>query len=151
MSNIEIRAVRVEEVRNNRNINYLLTMYQEESKIAEMPEINPNWEVYQSLEDTGALVVVGAFDGEDIVGISSVYISVMPHYSKIGARTESIFVLKEYRKYGTGKTMLEVSEQVARHFNAEYMFIGANLDGVLDKIATKNGFRHSTNIYTKVL
>lgn len=82
----------------------LFAAYAEECSIPSIGKPDPQPEIYQMMEDSGLMKCFGLYDGPQIVGFASVLITVLPHYGKQVATSESLFVDRKYRKsFGSGK------------------------------------------------
>lgn len=84
----------------------------------------PNPDEYIAAEKAGAMVPVGAFDGELLVGGVNIMIHRIPHYAEVLASVESIFLAKDYRRGTTGLRLLRAAEEVAREAGASVLMIG---------------------------
>lgn len=130
----------------------LLNEYEEEGKSSLLPKILPDWSMYQALEDLGILTFMGAKDSEGtIVGFVSILVTSMPHYSKLSATVESLFVRKQYRKFGTAKRLLDEAMEVAKSKGATILFMSAIKGGVLERFLPLRGLTPTHTTYIKVL
>lgn len=80
-------------------------------------------ERYKQFEALGILVIVGAFDGEKVVGYSLA--SVLPHPfnpSVVFCNSDVLFLLKEYRHTTAGARLMAVTRRGARDRGAKKIF-----------------------------
>lgn len=145
----EIRRVTVEEFLSNDNLDYIFGMYAKESKGVLVPQVKPDFNLYLSLENVGMLDVIAAYKGTVLVGFMVLITNTLPHYSEKATTVESQFVLKENRKYGTGKKLLDYAVQVAKDNGATVMFMSAPIGGVLNRVAESFGFTSTNIVYTR--
>lgn len=145
---IKIKHICVQDVLDN---SHLLDAYAEESKNSIVPEHDPDVEVYMSLEQSGALKVFGAYEGSDLVGFISVTYTVLPHYSSLSGRIESFFVLKEHRKFGTGKRLIKAVEKQAKSMGCQSLHLSAPVGGDLSKAARLFGYTNTSLLFMKEL
>ena len=144
------KKIRVEEILNANNAKYLFDEYAKESKSGTVSTVvKPDIEGYKQLEELGVLDCVGAFDDEKLVGFVVSITSNMYHYSTFCTVIESQFVLKEYRKEGTWKKLLDLAEEQAKKRGSTNLFMTAPVGGRLDKIAKFYGFKPTSVFYGK--
>jgi GNAT superfamily N-acetyltransferase len=130
---------------------HLFEAYANESKGSLVPEVNEDKKRYLELEDQCKLFSVGAFEGTEMVGFLVFFLHPMLHYNKIAATMESAFVLKEYRKFGTGAMLFKEAEQIATKLGAVNFFISAPKGGSLSKVACSFGYKETNITFTKSL
>ena len=129
-----------------------LSEYERESALPELGKINPNWKLYEMLENGGAMQTFAAFENGKMVGFATVMIYEVPHYSKKVATTESIFVALEWRPVGVGTVLMKHIEDFARKAGCHVFFYSAPVHSQIDKLLSfrKKG-RHSNNVYLVTL
>ena len=146
---VVIREALPLEILENVNSDYLFDCYAQESKGSLIPTHKPDKELYLRLYETGALMVLGVFDQDKLVGFMSGITSIMPHYGEPATTIESIFVLKEYRGNNTGKKLIQKMEEICSTSVA--MFISSPVNGVLGKYIGRLGYEETTRVFTKKL
>ena len=147
MQSVAIHPAKVAEVFAAPNIDELLAEYARESSIAGLPSAVPNRDLYARLEATGFMQVIGAFDGELLVGFLVLVVTTNPHYSQVLAVTESYFVAAKYRKGGAGLQLLAVAENLAKQNGAVGMFVSAPVESRLAKVMPGVGYRETTRAF----
>lgn len=148
---MEIKKITVDELFTNSNSEYVFSMYSAESKGYMLPEGNPCKEQYYIMEEAGSLDVLAVMDENKIVGIALILTYTLPHYSTLASTTESLFVLKEYRKYGTGKKLIKAAEEVAKNRGSNLLFISSPINGRLRNASKILGYKETNVILTKEL
>ena len=131
---MEIRAASANEIFENANCSALLARYAEESAMQGMPPPKADYEQYKKLEKMGVLKVAGAFSDGKLVGLIAVIAGNLPHYSQCVSSTESFFVLREFRRQGTGKKLLALGKEFAAQKGAEGLFVSAPIGSALEKV-----------------
>ena len=116
-------------------------------------ELQPIRSIYDSLAESGSLIVVTARVGKKLVGYVVVFLSPHLHYASIlVAQQDVFFLLPEYRKGFTGRDLLRYAEKIARNRGAAYMRQNVKPDrrdfGVLLK---REKYSLVENIYEKRL
>lgn len=145
MTDIEIGQVPLASILVNSNWERVLKEYTEESSIKGMPPINPDYRGYMTAEHYGTMKFFAAFHEGVLIGILTMFVVTIPHYSTKIATIESIFVLDEYRPSGVGSKMLKVAKEAAKLFGATGLFISAPIDGKLAKVLEKKKEFTETN------
>ena len=114
----------------------LFDEYALEAKIEEVPDHNPDVNMFKKLEELNMIYTVAAF---------------MLKYSVPGAVVENIFVQKQHRSSGAGIKIIRRLEEEARSRDAVTMFLSAPIGGSLDRIAESFGFNKTNTTYSKAL
>lgn len=142
---VVIRQCTISEIENAPNIGEFLAEYARESAARYAPPHAAQMEMYKQMEYTGALYTVGAFVGELLIGVVNIIKSVLPHYGVLMAITESLFVLKPYRKTGAGIKLIAVARDYTREINAFGLLISAPFGGDLAEILSNRDDCQETN------
>jgi GNAT superfamily N-acetyltransferase len=112
----------------------LIAEYAAECSIPMIGQINPQAELYATLERVGVLKCFGLFDGDRLVGFANVLTTVLPHYGKKVATVESLFVASANRSGTAGKELLEAIEGYAKDAGCAVVFYSAPSGGRLEKV-----------------
>lgn len=145
---IKIKHISAKELLSNR---HLFDAYAEESKNEIVPEHCPSDELYLALERDKQIKAIGAYEGTDLVGFISVVYTPMPHYNTLAGKVESFFVLKEHRKFGTGKRLIRAAEKHAKLMGCTNLFFSAPVGGDLSKAARLFGYTNTSLVFMKEL
>lgn len=129
----------------------LFQEYANESKIAEAPEANPNEAMYNDMEARGFLTVVGLYSNDLLAGFTIITYSPMTHNGEWLATLDSIFIHQDYRKFGSGKRLIEFSESVASKVGAKVIVMTAPVGSRLSKVAKLFSYKETNIIYSKAL
>ena len=127
----------------------LFKEYAKESKGKLTPDVNVNKEQYLKLEEAGLLDTIGLYDNDNLVGFISAYTYMMPHYTSLATSIESYFILKEYRKFGAGKKLLDKLVEIVNKKGSTMLFMSAGIGSNLDKVAKSFGFIATNIVYSK--
>ena len=125
--------------------------YADESKIEEMPGHSLDHEAYRNMERLGMYHCFGAFSDDKLIGLVTVLVTPVPHYSVKIASTESIFVDAAHRKGGTGLKLLKLAEDCARDHGAVNLFVTAPMGGRLVQVLPRIGFRECQRVFCRRL
>ena len=80
-----------------------------EAEVTALP-VAINRDLYDALYAQGALVCVGAFDGDRLVGYASAFVSAHPHYALTAAQHDALFIHPDHRTPRLALRMLECVE-----------------------------------------
>ena len=114
--------------------------------------LNPNVDTYCLLEDKGALLSLGAFDGDEIVGYSVNIMAHNLHYSDLMMCQSDVLYVREDKRQGpAGLKLMRETERLAKERGAQMMLWHAKPDTNLDQILPRMGYRVQDVVYTRVL
>ncbi len=111
---MEIRDARYSEILRDPNAQALVREYSNECSLPELGEARPQAHIYEALERGGSMQSYGLYEGEHLIGFAVLLFYPLPHYGKLIAATESIFIAAEHRGNGNGEQLLKFIESVAR-------------------------------------
>lgn len=152
MESLTVRPCSVAEIEDAPNIDALLAEYAVECALVGLPQPAPHWDTYRRLEQSGAFHVLGAFLGGELVGILTMVVNAMPHYSARIAVSESYFVTAAARRSGAGTALRLAAEGCAQSHGAKALLISAPAGGKLDRVMQfRDDYTLSNCVYLKVL
>jgi hypothetical protein len=130
----------------------LIAEYAAECSIPAIGEISPQAGMYEVLEHSGAFRCFGAFDGDRLVGFATVITTVFPHYGKMVATVESLFVASESRKGIAGTELLEAIDAYAEGTGCVAIVYSAPTGSRLEKLLSgKKRFSRTNEIFCRSL
>ncbi len=152
MNPIEIRPCTVLDIEAAPNLEALLAEYAAESSNPEIGPVSAQIPVYRQLEAAGMLHAVGAFQDDTLAGFVFVLVSVLPHYGRKVATSESLFVAAVARSTGAGMRLLHEAEHLARKHGATAFLLSAPAESQLDKVMRGlHSYRLSNVVFIKEL
>ena len=151
MESISIKPCSVADIESAPNVADLLAEYAEESALDALGGANPQWETYRQMEAVGVARVLGAFQREKLVGFLVLLVSIVPHFGKPLASTESFFVAQSARKTGAGLKLLREAENIARDTGAVGFFVSAPMGSRLAKVLPGVGYRETNRMFFRGL
>jgi GNAT superfamily N-acetyltransferase len=114
--------------------------------------LKPDLPVYIKLEDNNALLSIGAFDGDQIVGYSVSIISPNLHYSDLVMCQNDVLYLQEgYRTGPYGLKLIRETERLAKARGCHMMLWHAKMDTQFMALLAKLGYRVQDVIYSRGL
>lgn len=146
MDPIAIRPITVAEAFDSPVFAALCDEYQAESlRNPCMMGALPNRGAYTQMVDAGFLHPLGAFVGDDLVGLCTVLIAPVMHFGgKVVATTETLFMAEAHRAGGAGQKLLRAAENVAAQAGAGGLYVSAPSNGRLERLLPCVGY-HETN------
>lgn len=148
---MDIRSVTFDTLESDPSFAWLLSAYAEECQISGLPPAQHQPDIYRALEQNGALHLLGAYEGLELVGFASYLVTVLPHYGKPVATTESLFVAPEFRSTGAGIKLIRTMERQALQLGAIGILVSAPVRGQLSKVMPGLNYRHTNEVYFKAL
>lgn len=147
MSSVVVRPCTILDIENAPNYAVLFQEYASELVVEGAPPFSVKWDVYHTLEDSGALQAIGAYLDNILVGFVTVLVSVFPHVGVLMAITESLFVSKEHRKSGAGLKLIRFAEKTASESGAPCLFISAPFGGDLAEVLPHIGYVETNRLF----
>lgn len=109
-----IRRVCHAEILGAPNARALIAEYAAECSILQIGEIHPQAEIYAMLERSGHMATFGVYTAsEELIGFATVLTTICPHYGRMLATVESLFVRIDHRPGGIGRALMDAIEQHA--------------------------------------
>lgn len=114
--------------------------------------LKPDISTYEMLESKNALLSLGAFDGEEIVGYSVNILAHNLHYSDVMMCQNDVLYVREDKRQGpTGLKLIYETERLAKDRGADLMLWHAKPDTNLNDILPRLAYRVQDVVYTRVL
>lgn len=114
--------------------------------------LKPDISTYEMLESKNALLSLGAFDGEEIVGYSVNIMAHNLHYSDVMMCQNDVLYVREDKRQGpTGLKLIYETERLAKDRGADLMLWHAKPDTNLNDILPRLAYRVQDVVYTRVL
>lgn len=147
MNEIEIRHCTVADIEAAPNRDALIDEYATSSAIDGLGKPDVQFPLYRAIEANGALHVIGAFAGEELVGFMGLIVSVLPHYGAVVGTSESFFIAPNARKGGTWKRMVEEAKILAAAIGAKGLFISAPHGSAFSQALPMIGGRQTNDVH----
>lgn len=129
------------------NFGELVDAYAAESAVHAFAGGAPAIAMYQGLEAAGMLHSIVARRDGVLVGFAGVLITMLPHFGKLSATTESLFVLQQHRRGGAGLALIREARALAREHGAAGLFVSAPAGGVLARVLPGLGFTKTNEVF----
>lgn len=146
---IHIKPTSIAQIQAASNIDALLDAYAQESALSVMPEPMPDWDSYAAREKSGGIIAHGAYVDDTLVGFMVIMMCYAAQYSAWIGNTMALFVMPEYRKFGTGKKLVDSMAEAAFTHNMVALALGAPSNSRLAKAAELMGFVETNRVYLR--
>ena len=114
--------------------------------------LKPDISTYEMLESKNALLSLGAFDGDEIVGYSVNIMAHNLHYSDLMMCQSDVLYVREDKRQGpAGLKLMRETERLAKERGAQMMLWHAKPDTNLNALLPHLNYSVQETIYTKVL
>ena len=151
MEPVTVNPISFADIEHAPTIEALLAEYGAESAIDELRPHAMQPALYRQMESSGALHILGAFKGGELIGLICLIVAVLPHFGKSIATTESFFVRPDYRKTGAGIKLLREAEAMATRLGAVGLFVSAPIGGRLAQVLPCSGYRQTNQVFFRGL
>lgn len=129
-----------------------LAHYNEADKNNHDLQLNPNWNQYIVLENSGVLHVLTARSGGGLVGYYVVMVIPSLHYQQaIVSATDLIYVKPEYRPGGTGIRLIKRGEQMVKELGATRAYLVTKANSDANMVVGRLGYDLVEQVHLKVL
>ena len=115
-------------------------------------KLNPDWEAYHNLEDTGSLKIFTARDSGKLIGYFIVICRKHLHYvDHVFAFNDVLYLAQEYRKSLTGANLMKFAENCLKEDGTSALVVNTKRHKPFDSLLEWLGYSHVENVYTKLL
>jgi GNAT superfamily N-acetyltransferase len=135
------------------DIQRLLQMHWEEIALnKDHIKLNPDWNAYENLEESGRLKIFTARSGEALVGYFVVLVGNNIHYKDhLFAVNDVIYLEPEYRKGMTGFRLIKAAEKWLKDDGVSVLSINTKVHKPFDLLLERLGFNLIERVYSKRL
>lgn len=131
---IEIRLSSIEEMETQAT-QLMQQHWEEVEDLRALRVLDPDWERYYTLEAQGLLLVLAAWNGDDLVGYSVSYVGRSSHYKGlVVAQNDALFVSPLHRRQNLGRLLLRQTEIEAHRRGAHLFLWHAKKDSRLERL-----------------
>ena len=115
-------------------------------------KLNPDWDVYNELEQQGKLKIFTARDTDTLVGYFVVVVGVNMHYKDhTFACNDIIYLHKEYRKGFAGIKLIKFAKKCLTEDGVSVLAINTKVHQPFDKVLERLGFNLIERVYSSYL
>ena len=114
--------------------------------------LNPLWNIYEKLEETGNLKIITARQDEKLVGYAAYVISPSLHYSsQIIADADVFWLDPNHRKGMAGMRLFKHAEKVLRSYGVTRILNKVKIHFDVGKVFERMGYDPIERVYSKSL
>lgn len=114
--------------------------------------LKPDISTYEMLESKKALLSLGAFSGDEIIGYSINILANNLHYADLMMCQNDVLYVREDKRQGpTGLRLIYETERLAKDRGADLMLWHAKPDTNLNELLPRLAYRVQDVVYTRVL
>lgn len=126
--------------------------YTEIAKNKNVLHLNPDLELYRTLEMKERLLIVTARHDSKLVGYFVWFIARHPHYRHVGTAEEDVhFLLKRYRGRGIGTQLIQTACDIAVERGCKYLRVREKIGHEHPNMMKSLGFVPMDITYTKAI
>jgi GNAT superfamily N-acetyltransferase len=115
-------------------------------------KLNPDWDTYHTLENSGKLRIFTARVKEELVGYFVVITGSNLHYKDhVFAVNDILYLKKEYRKGRTGIKLIKFAEKYLRDDGVSVLNINTKVHKPFDVLMEHMGFGLIERVYSKYI
>jgi GNAT superfamily N-acetyltransferase len=131
----------------------LLVQHWEEIALnKEAIKLNPDWPTYYQLEEVGALKTFTVRSENQLIGYFIVICRAHLHYvDHIFAFNDVLYLNKEHRKSQIGANLMKFAEKCLKEDGVSVMIVNTKRHKPFDSLLEWLGYKHTENIYSKLL
>ncbi len=129
----------------------IATQWEEVDHRRKTSNLDVKFDKYLEMEELGVHFIVMAYDGADVIGYNSMFISPTPHTGEITALTDTIFIKKEYRQCGLGTELIRLAEEESKKRGATNIMVTFKNNDSHPAIVQELGFFSYETIYAKYI
>lgn len=113
---------------------------------------NPDWLRYQALHQSDALIALGAFDGETLVGYVLAIVAPSLTYSEtLCCEVTAVYVHPDSRKHGHFMGLLGTLKREAERRGCDWLFMHAKVGSRLATLLPDLDFKAEEVVYRRML
>jgi GNAT superfamily N-acetyltransferase len=115
-------------------------------------KLNPDWEMYEHLEDQGHLKIFTAREEDKLAGYFVVVTSYSLHYKDhVFATNDVLFLHPDYRKGRTGIKLIQFAEKCLKQDGVSVLFVNTKVHKPFDILMEFLGFNLIERSYSKYI
>ena len=126
--------------------------WQEVAADKDVIPLEPNYEMYNMLVQTGQLHLLTARSDGKLIGYHVSIVRPHLHYkSSLSAFTDMYFIHPDFRKGMVGVNIFRAAEKSLKQRGVQKMFTGTKLSLDMGRIFERLGWKETERLYTKVI
>lgn len=147
----DIRESAVDDVMGSAQIDAIFDEHYEELALnKQVMVLKPAMDRYYAMEAQGMLLVIAAYQGDELVGYSVNFVMSHLHYADLWVcSNDLLFVTKAHRQGRLGLQLMRKTEELAKARGAQIMLWHAKKDTTLNTLLPRMGYGVQDIIYSR--
>jgi len=126
--------------------------YEEIALDKDVIKLNPDYDMYKKLCDSGVMKIITARDDGKLVGYLIAIIKYHLHYKDSLTAIDDIFYLdKSYRKGLTGVKLFIKTEEILKKYGVQRVVLNTKLHHDVGAIFDRLGYKETERVFTKII
>ena len=126
--------------------------YEEIALDRDVIKLNPDYETYKKLCDSGVMRIITARDDGKLVGYLIAIIKYHLHYKdSLTAFNDIFYVDKQYRKGMTGVKLFIKAEEILKKYGVQRVAMNTKLHHDVGAIFDRLGYKETERVFTKMI
>ena len=115
-------------------------------------KLNPDWDAYSALYESGKLGIYTARKNNKLIGYFVVIANSNPHYKDhLFAVNDIIYLVPEHRKGFVGIKLIKYAEKDLKNFGVSVFTINTKVHKPFDSVLERLGFNLIERVYSKYI
>ena len=115
-------------------------------------KLNPDWDAYEKLEESGMLTIFTARCSDKLIGYFVVILTKSIHYKDhLFASNDILYLHKDYRKGFAGIRLIKFAEKYLKEDGVSVLTINTKVHKPFDKVLERLKFKNVERVYSKYL
>lgn len=146
----EVKYLRLQDIEHSAKL--FTAHYAEVAKNKDLMVLSPDWERYAYIEQSGKLLVLGAYVDGELVGYSVNFVDYHLHYSGLKVcSNDLLFVHPDFRQSPLGLRLMKDTKRHARFYGCALMLWHAKEGSALDQLLQRKRLPVQDIIYADKL
>jgi len=118
----------------------------------EVIKLNPNYEMYEKLCNSGVMRIVTARDDGKLIGYCICIIAYNLHYKdSLTATNDIFFISKDYRKGSTGVKLFIKNEEILKSYGVQRLIMNTKVHQDVGAIFERLGYKQTERVFGKLI
>ena len=118
----------------------------------EVIKLNPNYEMYEKLCNSGVMRIVTARNDGKLIGYCICIIAYNLHYKdSLTATNDIFFISKDYRKGSTGVKLFIKNEEILKSYGVQRLIMNTKVHQDVGAIFERLGYKQTERVFGKLI
>ena len=118
----------------------------------EVIKLNPNYEMYEKLCNSGVMKIITARNDGKLIGYCICIIAYNLHYKdSLTATNDIFFISKDYRKGSTGVKLFIKNEEILKSYGVQRLIMNTKVHQDVGAIFERLGYKQTERVFGKLI